>query len=53
VIKKIGGKWVVLSETTRRRLGSYATRAEAETRLRQIEMFKHLRTGRGGARRGG
>jgi hypothetical protein len=43
MIKKINGKYVVLSETTGRRFGTYDTRAEAETRLRQIEMFKHLR----------
>jgi hypothetical protein len=44
MIRKIGGKYVVLSETTERRFGAYATKAEAEKRLRQIEMFKHLRT---------
>jgi hypothetical protein len=44
MIKKIGGKYVVLSETTGRRFGSYDTRAEAERRLRQIEFFKHLRS---------
>jgi hypothetical protein len=45
MIKKIAGKYVVLSETTGRRFGTYATRAEAERRLRQIEFFKHLRSG--------
>jgi hypothetical protein len=44
MIKKIGGKYVVLSETTGRRFGTYDTRAEAERRLRQIEVFKHLRS---------
>ena len=34
---------MVLSETTGRRFGTYDTRAEAEKRLRQLEMFKHLR----------
>jgi hypothetical protein len=55
MIRKIGGKYVVLSETTGRRFGTYATRAEAEKRLRQIEMFKHLRRagGRPRARRDG
>jgi len=43
MIKKINGKYVVLSETTGRRFGTYDTRAEAERRLRQIEFFKHLR----------
>jgi len=44
MIKKINGKYVVLSETTGRRFGTYDTRAEAERRLRQIELFKHLRS---------
>lgn len=44
MIRKIGGKYVVLSETTGRRFGTYDTRAEAEQRLRQIEFFKHLRS---------
>ena len=43
MIVKQGGKYVVVSETTGRRFGTYATRAEAEKRLRQIEFFKHLR----------
>jgi len=43
MIRKINGKYVVLSETTGRRFGTYDTRAEAERRLRQIELFKHLR----------
>jgi len=45
VIKRIGNKYVVLSETTGRSFGIYATRVEAEKRLRQIEFFKRLRTG--------
>ncbi len=44
MIKKINGRYVVLSETTGRRFGTYDTRAEAERRLRQIELFKHLRS---------
>ena len=43
MIIKQGGKYVVISETTGRRFGTYATLAEAEKRLRQIEFFKHLR----------
>jgi hypothetical protein len=48
MIRKISGKYVVLSENTGRTFGSYDTRAEAEKRLRQIEFFKHVkkRTGR-------
>ncbi len=51
MIKKIGSRYVVLSETTGRSFGTYDTRAEAERRLRQIEFFKRLRgrSGRGGA----
>jgi len=45
MIKRIGGKYVVLSETTGRRFGTYDTRAEAEKRLRQIEFFKHVKGG--------
>lgn len=52
MIKKISGKYVVLSETTGRRFGTYDTKAEAERRLRQIEFFKRARrrtsTTRGG-----
>ena len=50
MIKKINRRYVVLSETTGRRFGTYDTRAEAEKRLRQIEFFKHLRA-RAGRRR--
>ena len=41
MIRKIKGKYVVLSKTTGRSFGSYRTLAEAKTRLRQIEFFKH------------
>ena len=42
MIKKIGNRYVVLSETTGRSFGTYDTKAEAEKRLRQIEFFKRL-----------
>ncbi len=45
MIKKIKGKYVVLSETTGRRFGTYNTKEEAEKRLRQIEFFKHVKSG--------
>ncbi|HSE93726.1 MAG TPA: hypothetical protein VLF19_10500 [Methylomirabilota bacterium] len=48
MIRKIGRKYVVLSEKTGRRFGTYDTQAEAERRLRQVEFFKHAR---GGTRR--
>jgi hypothetical protein len=53
MIIKQAGKYVVVSETTGRRFGTYDTLAEAERRLRQIEFFKHLKPrsgGRGGRR---
>ncbi len=43
MIKKIKGKYVVLSEITGRRFGTYNTLKEAKNRLRQIEFFKHLK----------
>lgn len=42
MIKKIKGKYVVLSENTGRRMGTYRTKVLAKKRLRQIEFFKHL-----------
>ena len=42
MIKKIKGKYVVLSETTGRPFGSYRTLKEAKRRLRQVEFFKRL-----------
>ncbi len=45
MIKKMKGKYVVLSEKTGRSFGSYATKAGAERRLGQIEMFKHMKSG--------
>lgn len=41
MIRKIGGKYVVMSETTGRKFGTYRTKAEALRRLRQVEFFKH------------
>ena len=40
MIKKIKGRYVVLSETTGRSFGSYRTIAEAKQRLQQVEFFK-------------
>lgn len=45
MIKKIQGKYTVLSEKTGRSFGSYATKAEAKRRLGQVEMFKHMKDG--------
>lgn len=44
MIRKIKGKYVVLSEKTGRKFGTYKTNKEAEKRLRQIEFFKHLKS---------
>ena len=41
MLKKVGSKWVVLSETTGRRFGSYDTKKDAAKRLGQIEFFKN------------
>jgi hypothetical protein len=41
MIVRRGGKYVVVSESTGRRFGTYDTLAEARNRLRQIEFFKH------------
>jgi hypothetical protein len=43
MIKKIKGKYVVLSERTGRKFGTYKTLKEAKARLRQVEYFKHLK----------
>ena len=45
MIKKIQGKYAVLSEKTGRSFGSYTTKAEAVRRLGQVEMFKHMKDG--------
>ena len=42
MIKKIKGKYVVMSENTGRSFGSYKTIDKAKHRLAQIEFFKHL-----------
>jgi len=41
MIRKEGDKYKVLSRDGKKQLGEYKTRAEALTRLRQIEYFKH------------
>jgi len=42
MIIKIKGGYRVVSKKTRRNLGSYKTRAEAQRRLKQVEYFKSL-----------
>jgi hypothetical protein len=43
MIRKIRGKYVVMSEKTGRTFGTYKTLAEAKQRLGQVEYFKHLK----------
>ncbi|HEX4104048.1 MAG TPA: hypothetical protein VHZ04_01035 [Candidatus Paceibacterota bacterium] len=43
MIKKVGKKYMVVSEKTGRSFGTYTTKAEAEKRLRQVEYFKHAK----------
>jgi hypothetical protein len=53
MIVREADKYIVVSETTGRRFGTYDTLAEAKRRLRQIEFFKHLKArpaARGGRR---
>ncbi|MEK7500587.1 MAG: hypothetical protein AAB642_00475 [Patescibacteria group bacterium] len=42
MIRKIKNQYVVLSENTGRKFGTYKTKAQALKRLRQVEFFKHL-----------
>jgi len=44
MIKKVKGKYVVLSEKTGREFGTYNTKKKAEKRLKQIEFFKHVKS---------
>lgn len=41
MIRKEGEKYVIKSEDGSKTLGTYATREEAEKRLREIEYFKN------------
>jgi len=41
-IRKQGDKYTVYSKDGKRKFGTYTSRAQAEKRLRQIEMFKHM-----------
>lgn len=52
MIEKIKGKYTVLSEKTGRSFGSYTSKADAEKRLKQIEYFKHVKSGKSGGRKG-
>jgi len=41
-IRKEGNKYTVYSKNGKRKFGTYTSKADAEERLRQIEMFKHM-----------
>jgi hypothetical protein len=43
MIVKRGKKWCVVSESSGRSFGCYATKKEAEHRLKQVEFFKHVK----------
>jgi len=45
IIRREHGKWVLYSLDGSKRLGTFATKEEAERRERQIRYFKHLRKG--------
>lgn len=42
MIRHEGGKFHVMSEDGSKKLGTYATKEEAEKRLRQVEYYKKL-----------
>lgn len=41
IIRKIGNEYCVLSESGKR-MGCYSSKKEAQERLKQIEMFRHM-----------
>jgi hypothetical protein len=43
MIRKVRGRYKVLSHTTGRSFGTYKTKAEAKKRLRQIKMFGQMK----------
>jgi hypothetical protein len=49
IIKKIGNQWCVTSEDGTRKFGCYSSRPAAEKRLKQIEMFRHMKSSESGA----
>lgn len=47
MIREEGGKYCVYSHDGSRKFGCYGSRGEAEKRLKQIEYFKHIKSGKG------
>lgn len=46
MVRKVAGKWYVYSDSGKRLSRGYTSRADAEKRLREIEMFKHMKKGK-------
>ena len=46
MIRKKDKKYVVVSKTTGRELGTYPTKKQAEERQKQVDMMKHINKGR-------
>ena len=49
IIRRVGKQWCVFSSSGKR-MGCYSSRKGAEKRLKQIEMFKHMKNGEKAAR---
>ena len=47
MIRHTPSGYIVVSEKGKKLGGPYKSRAEAERRLRQVEMFKHMKKKRG------
>jgi hypothetical protein len=43
MIRKVSGGYLVVSESGKSLGGPYKSKAEAEKRLKQVEMFKHMK----------
>lgn len=43
MIRKVGGKYILYSRRTHKKLGEFKTKQDALERERQIEYFKHLK----------
>lgn len=46
IIKKVGSEWCVFNSDGTKNLGCEKTRPAAEKRLAQVEMFKHMKSGK-------
>ena len=48
MIRQVAGGYIVVSKKGKRLGGPYKTRAEAQKRLNQVEMFRHMKKKRKG-----